>query len=181
MIINDPNGQAASVNSDGRLVTSAITYPSAHHVNHIDGKAYSFRVTATPTAAGDCFAYVTNLDDEDMVIDLIIANVETTETLLVKLGDSGTAAGGTDVTLTNLNAGSGNLAEVTAQSGNDITGLSGGQIAVGFCFNGGDCSKQVPVPPSFIVPKNKTISLYAVTGGIEINAGMLITFHAPKE
>jgi len=181
MIIHDSNGQAAKVNSDGRQLTSAITYPSSHHINHIDQEAYSFRVTATPTDAGDCFAYVTNLSDSDMVIDLVIANAISTETLLIKLGDSGTASGGTDVSLTNLNAGSGNLADVKAQSGNDITGLDGGKTALGFCFKGGECSKQVPVPPSLIVPKNKTISLYAVTGGILINAGMLITFHLPKE
>ena len=182
MFIENPtNGDKAGVTSANRLKASCVTVSSAHEVNHSTGDAYSFRIDETPTGALDCVGYIKNNSDSDMVIDMIIAGAASDETIIVKLGDSGTTSGGAAATLTNLNAGSGNIADVTAETGSDITGLSGGSTAMGFFVKGGESSKQFQIPSSFIIPKNKIISFYAKTGGIAVLTGALITFHNENE
>jgi len=182
MFIEDPSsGDRASVTEENRLKTSAITFSSPHHINHQEGKAYAFPISVTPTGAGDCFAYITNTDDDDMIVDAFNLYVPTTEKIIFKLGDAGTASGGSDVTPVNLNAGSGNLADVTAQTGADITGLSGGSAVAGFTKKGGEDSRIYNLPPSLIIPKNKTLSIYASAGSIAIDMGVLLTFHGTTE
>jgi len=179
MFIESPSsGYKAEVNEENRIMAESVSYTSTHHTNHHEGKAYSFRTSVTPTAAGDCFAYITNNDELDMMIDMFIVSATTDETILVKLGDEGTPAGGSTSTLINLNAGSGNEADVTAETGVDITGLSGGSECCGFFMEGGRSTTPISIPPSLIIPKNKTISFYVETGGIAVRLGALVTFHS---
>jgi len=178
MFIESPTtGRKAEVNEENRFKVECISISSAHHVNHHEKEAYSFKLDITPTGAGDCIGYIKNNSDKDMIIDMVIAAVGSDETIIVKIGDEGTPIGGSAVSLTNLNAGAGNIADVTAEAGVDITGLAGGDIAMGFFVKGGESSKQFPVAPSFIIPKNQIISFYVKTGAISVLAGVLVTFH----
>jgi len=96
----------------------------------------------------------------------------------VKLGDSGTPVGGTSVTPVNRNAGSGNEADVTAQQGVDITGLSGGSVVAGAFVQGGANSMKVSIRSGLILPKNKVLTLYVVTGTAAVMVGVSANFHS---
>jgi len=172
------NGYAAGVTTGNRLKVSSTSFPLEHEVNHHDGLAFSFGVSLTPTGAGDCFLYIKNNSDLDMVVSEFMMNAASDETISFKLGDEGTPTGGAEGTPVNRNAGSGNIADVTALSGVDITGLSGGGSVMGIFLKGGESSiRRAPVS-SFIVPKNKTITGYVSSGAIQIKVGMGFSFHS---
>ena len=171
------DGNAAAVDSENRLVVAATMQTREHEVCHHHGQSYSFGVAVTPTGAGDCFLYLKNDSDTDMIISEFMLRAATDETIQFKLGDSGTPIGGSTGTPVNRNAGSGNEAAVTALYGVDITGLSGGSNVMGVFLKGGETSVRVAPLSGFIIPKNKVITGYVVTGGIAIMTGMGISFH----
>lgn len=152
---------------NGYGYVSAITNPKVYSENQV-GNAYSAIISVTPTGAGDCFFYVKNNDAMDMLARIIRVRSASAESIQVKLGDTGTV-GGTHAVLTPVsrNAGSGKTADVTCESGVDITGLSGGAIVdVIYCST---AQEEVIIPGDLIVPKNSLISFYAVTGAIALN------------
>ena len=179
LIIEDGKGtgKTAAVDDENRLKTLAITASLQQHINHTDGLAFTAMFSVTPTGAGDCFGYIKNESDEDMVVTALMMRCASDETIQVKLGDSGTATGGTDITLANRNAGSGNEASVDSQQGVNIIGLSGGVVVAGAFVKGGENSMLVPILSSLIIPKNKVITFYAVTGTAAIMLGASINFH----
>ena len=173
------NGYGAKVNVENQLHTSSITFDIAHHVNHDHGECYTMLISKTPTAAADCFAYIKNTSDDDLIVCCVkFAATTTDEIIQVKLGDIGTPVGGTAVTPGNRNAGSGEVADGTFEEGVDITGLSGGTAIDEYNIDAGTGSKIIPVTGGFIVPKNKVLSLYAVTGGIAIRGGITFYYHS---
>ena len=174
------NGYSLAVNSDNQLLTSAVTVTKEHEVNHDDGQAYSVFASLTPAevtgAALGCFMYIKNTSDTDMIISEMMMWAASAETFSIKLGDEGTAAGGTTTTPSNRNAGSGNVATGTFQTGTDITGLSGGNTVFGFTKATGS-SERITTASSFIVPKNKVATVYVATGNVAIRFGMGISYH----
>jgi len=179
LIIEDGtgSGKTAEVKSDNRLAVHSVSASIEHYVNHHAGQAYTAGFAKTPTGAGDCFGYITNNNDMDFVISTVMVSAASDETVIMKFGDTGTAIGGTDVALVNRNAGSGNVANVTAQSGVDITGMSGGSAVASVFIQGGESSKQVEITSSLIIPKNKTISFYVASGAIAVVLGLSVYFH----
>ena len=171
------DGNAAAVDSENRLVVAATMQTREHEVCHHNGQSYSFGVDVTPTGAGDCFLYLKNDSDTDMIISEFMLRAAADETIQFKLGDSGTPIGGTTGTPVNRNAGSGNEADATALYGVDITGLSGGNNVMGMFLKGGETSVRVAPLSGFIVPKNKVITGYVATGGIAVTIGMGISYH----
>jgi len=171
------NGYSAGVNAIGQLTVETTTITKEHEVNHNEGQAYSLPVSVTPTAAGDCFLYLRNNSDSELIVSEIALTAATTETISIKLGDGGIPIGGNTTTPVNRNAGSGNQADVTAQSGVDITGLSGGSVVFGWTVEGGVSTQRVVPASGFILPKNKVLTAYVATGGIAISLGLGISFH----
>jgi len=180
MLIEDGKGtgRQAAVDSENRLMTLAISAALQQHINHDEGFCYSTFFSVTPTGAGDCFGYIKNNSDTDMVVTALMLRCASDETIQVKLGDSGTPVGGAAVTPTNRNAGSGNEADVTALQGVDITGLSGGSVAAGVFVQGGVNSMKVSIRSGLIIPKNKVLTLYAVTGTAAVMVGVSCNFHS---
>lgn len=172
------NGYGAAVTSENRLKVSASTFTLEHEVNHHDGQAYSFGLSLTPTGAGDCFLYIKNNSETDMVISEFMLNAASDETITFKLGDAGTPIDGDTGTPVNRNAGSGNQAAVTALTGVDITGLSGGGAVMGVFLKGGESSVIRRPLSNFIIPKNKVFTGYVSSGAIQIKIGMGFAFHA---
>ena len=170
-------GTTAKVNSENMLETKCVGVDFEQHINEDHGQAYSAGIQQTPTAAGDCFAYITNNSDGDMIVSALMLAAASDEYVVVKLGDTGTAIGGDTVTPGNRNAGSGNEADVTAEQGVDITGLSGGTGVMRIFLDGGVSSKKYDICSCLIIPKNKTISFYCVTGAIQITMGVAMFFH----
>jgi hypothetical protein len=168
----------AGVTSENRLKTSAQIFTQEHQTNHHEGECYSIGAAVTPTGAGDCFLYVKNTRDTDMVVSEVMLRAASDETITFKLNDTGTPIGGTTGTPINRNAGSGNLAAVTSLYGVDITGLSGGSAVMSMFLKGGETSVRIAPLSGFIVPKNHAITGYVSSGAILVMVGMGISFHA---
>ena len=171
-------GRSAAVDINNRVMVNSISSTIQHFVNHRLGKAFSVGFSVTPTGPLDCFGYITNLDEDDMVLGSIMFRSASDETVIIKLGDTGTAVGGATVTPVNRNAGSGNIADVTAEYGVNITGFAGGSNVASVFVKGGESSKQVEINSSLIIPKNKTISFYVQTGTSAIVLGTSIYFRS---
>lgn len=120
------SGKRAKVNSYNQLVVRAISGSVEHWSNHDQEKAYHVLFDQTPTAAGDCFFYLKNTSDMDIIIEGFTCSVASAEQIEVYLGDTGTPVGGTTLTPVNANTNAGGVATGTFQAGNDITGLTQG-------------------------------------------------------
>lgn len=176
MYLRDPSsGVAQSVTQGGMASEKAICLPYMEYINRQEEQAYNAVISVTPTGAGDCFFYFTNDNVADVIVSSLRLQSASAENVQVKLGDSGTV-GGTHAALTpvNLNAGSGKVADVTCESGVDITGLSGGsivdEIVAGATMLNWEWSSGL------ILPKKHTLSLYAVTGAVALKAILSFCF-----
>lgn len=180
MIIEDGHGTAvkAKVNQEGCICTKAVSIPWERHINEEYGEAYSVIIDKTPTGAGDCFCYIKNDSDMDMFITSIVLSAATDETVRIKFKDTGTPSGGTANVPVNRNAGSGKLADITCEDGVDITGLSSGEIVEQLDVDGASGSRKFVWDSAGIIPKNQTMTLYAVTGAIALKATLGLAFHA---
>ena len=170
-------GYQAKVNDENMLATYSIIDSKEAHTNIVHGASYNMLFSQTPSAAADCFLYIKNEDDHTMILEGIAANVATDEYIEVVLNDVGTPVGGTSVTPTNLNAGVNNVADGTFQTGPDITGLSGGNTAFRIFYEGGAATKYFNFDQDIIVPKNRILTLYCVTGSILIEGFLSFFFH----
>jgi len=170
------NGFKAKVTENNMLTTLAVTESIERHINQHDGKAFNMLIAVTPAATDDCFAYIKNGADEDLVIEGFALKLAATESIYFKLGDTGTAGGSpTTVTPANLNAGSGHVAEGTFYTDPDITGLSGGIEVDRYYNTSGTTSVQVNFEQDLIIPKNQTCTIWAETGTVALH--MVIYFH----
>lgn len=129
MQINDPDGQALKVNSEGRALTYTVTEHESLHANE-DGNAYSVVFEADPNGTDIDFFYLKNTHATD---DLVIHKIRMSTTAVdidvdIKLGVTGTPTTGTAVVPANLKAGSGGVALVTAEWRDADMALTGGTV-----------------------------------------------------
>jgi hypothetical protein len=179
VLIEDGKGKGnfAQVDSSGKLQTDAVTQTAEHASNHEQGKAYQWVFEQTPTAANDCFLYMKNSDDDDLVIEGVTLRVPTNEQIQFKIGDSGTTSGGTSAIPVNLNTLSGREAEGTFEAGNDITGISGGSTFDKLWVGASDTSAHFNFEQDVILGKNGVFTMYATTGAIQINGTLVFNYH----
>jgi hypothetical protein len=171
-------GYKAEVDNENNLHTLAIATTLQHHINHEHQELYSIVVSKTPTGAGDCFLYIKNNSDDDMLVCALSAYAATDESIQVKHGDTGTTSGGTANVPVNRNAGSGKTADCTCEDGVDITGLSGGSVVDEVAVDGATGTRKHIWRSDIILPKNATMSLYAVTGAIALKVTLTVAFHS---
>ena len=179
MILRDPrSGIGQSVTVGGMAINKAICQTITEHSNQHEEESYSAVMSVTPTGAEDCFFYIINDNDIEAVVTSLKLHAAAAETVQVKIRDTGTV-GGTHATLTpvNRNAGSGKVADVTCESGVDITGLSGGDVVDELVAN--TTMYRWQWQSGLIIPKNRMVSLYAVTGAIAIRATLGFCFLCP--
>ena len=169
------SGVSAQVNTEGRLKTYSIIEPESLHINEEEKQAYSAVTSRTPSGAADCFLYMKNNSDDNLIVYCMRLWTASAEIVQIKLGDTGTAASGNTLTPVNRNVGSGNLASATVEDGVDITGLSGGSV-VDEIF-GSTTMNTYEWSSGLILPKNRIISFYAVTGGVALKATVAFYFH----
>lgn len=120
--IRGPDGQVADVDDKNRLNTFAVSEHEDRRRNK-DGEYWSAYFTNTPTGANDFFFYMKN----DGAKDLCVSDVRLSSSVATQLfyrHVSGTAVGGTDITLTNRHLGTSTVPNATIQQGVDITGLT---------------------------------------------------------
>ena len=179
MIIRDPkSGVGQAVTKGGMGVVKAICQTITEHANQHQEESYSAVIAVTPTGAGDCFFYIINNSDIEAVVTSLKLQAGAAENIQVKIRDTGTV-GGTHAALVpvNRNAGSGRIADVTCESGVDITGLSGGDVVDELVA--GTTMYKWEWQSGLIIPKNRMVSLYAVTGAIAIKATLGFCFLCP--
>ena len=176
MIIRDPQtGTGAEVTDEKRLRVDAIAESEALHANEDGGVHFCATLSRTPTGAADVFFYLKNTSTKLLIIDQIDIYAASAESIKAYLGDAGTPSGGSTLTPANLNAGSGSVADCTCQDGVNITTLSGG---VALCeLYGSTTMVQYPFPGGIIVPRNKVLTLYSVTGAVAIKVNVWFYFH----
>ena len=113
--------------SDNRLNTSARADSRAYYNSRDEGQCYSAAFDFQSATAGEFALYLKNDSSigKDLVIDSI--GINSAESSRMKLHFvSGVAAGGTDLTPTNLNGSSSNGATATAmEGGSAATGITG--------------------------------------------------------
>lgn len=180
MLIEDGRGTGhkAQVTSEGFLSTESVGIPFAFHINHDHQEAYSIILEKTPVAAGDCFFYIKNNSEDDMIgVDITLAVDTNPEIIELWGGLVGTPIGGTVNTPINLNLGSAKKADVICYEGTDITGLLGGGKAFEFSIEPDKSSLVLKTDTYVIMPKNSVFCLFARNGGVNIHCMMTIVFH----
>ena len=163
--VNDPNGDPQTVNEEGQASTLSIAHTAGHHVNEAHGEAYTWQFSEDPDAADDCIFYLKNKDDKNLVLEGVDLFITADTDVYLKIGGTGTTAAGTAITGTNVNAGSGNAADVTC--------LHDGDIEAGGTFTGAiECNRYVyqsgtlvdthhiNFPQDIIIPKNQVFSIW---------------------
>lgn len=178
MQIEDPQtGNKLKITSEFMAKVIAVCTAIQFHVNCKTEEAYSIIISKTPTAAGDCFLYLKNLSDEDLLVYSICTYAASDESVQIKLGDTGTSSGGSANTPVNRNAGSGNAADCTCEDGVNITGLSGGSVVEDIFIDGVTSMKKYRWKTGLVLKKNDVLTLYAVTGGIALKVNLGIGFY----
>ncbi len=157
-------GKTVKVGANNRLHVDGLIKTAEHEANHRDGNAFSVLFEATPTGAGDCFFYMKNLNDLDIIVEGVGMFLPAAEFFTVVIKDEGIPVGGGTITPTNLNAGSGNTADGTFQDGNDITGLTGGVTAYKIERLAASGQEYENFEQDIILPKNAVLTLYIETG-----------------
>ena len=161
------DGFQVKVNDKNMLAISAVTKGANYYANK-EGNFYSSIITITPSA-GDCFFYIKNLDDRDLIFQRISIHAASNEIIQGYLNDSGTPVGGTEYIPINRNGGSNKLCDCTVNYGSNITGLSGGDHFDSFHIPADNLTHTYRWEASIMVPKNRTFTLYATNGSIELN------------
>ena len=171
-------GYKAQVTPENKFRVYGVAESEQLHFNEDKGQMYSVLVDVVTTGAGgdDCFLYLHNNNDEDLVLTSFKVYVTSSADIYINLGDSGTPVGGTDVTPVNRNAGSGNSADCICQSGSSITGLNGGLEVDRIAFAGvPNQSIKYGWDSHIILPKNTVVTFYAEDTGGSDSPGIFVT------
>jgi hypothetical protein len=171
-------GYSAEVSDSNKLLVSAVISTQEHYANHNQGRGYYLPFSATPTGAGDCFLYVKNSDStRALSIEGMWLKSEADDYIDLKLNDEGTPVGGTDITPVNMNTASGRLADGTFQSGNDITGLSGGSTFLRLYHANTKGSVYTNFDMDVILGANGVLTMYVGTGTTALAGTLSLNFH----
>ena len=184
--INDPDGRPAQVTDENRLKVDCVTKTQESHANQEEGGAYTWQFSDDPDAADDCIFYIKNNDDMDLVLEGIDLYITADCEVYLKVGGAGTTAAGTPVVGTNLNPGSGNIADVTCIHDGDVE--AGGTFAGSIECNrykytaGADVdTHHINFPMDIIIPKNQVFSLWVDTIAVVITGTLYGYFHEKAE
>ena len=119
-----PNAHGQVTGSDGRLNVSSRSDTRGYYISRDEGRAYSVAFDNQSAAAGEYPVYWQNTDTNGRTLVISHIGVNAVEAARVKMWFvTGTAAGGTLLTPTNLNKVSANAASAIAREG-PVTGLT---------------------------------------------------------
>jgi len=180
--INDPNGQAADVTSEKMLKALCVSETLEGHTNRGHGQAFTWQFSTAATAADDCIFYIKNTDDLPMILEGLDLYVSNDCDVYLKLGGSGTTAAGTVVTGVPLNAGSGEVADVTCLYSEDVEsgGTFTGAIECNrYCYESGTVvdTHNINFPMDIVIPKNQVFSIWTDTPSVVITGTLYGFFH----
>ena len=161
----------------GRARVDALSNLTSAHVSRDDGLTFNLISHDATAAAGTHICYLKNTSTtRDLYIDLL--RVGNAETALWKVWSvTGTAAGGSALTPTNLDLKRGISAEVTARGNDAITGLTQvSEIATVRCPS--NDSRDIPLDDTLILGTDNAIAVEIDTDdGTPSIAEVLIRFY----
>ena len=163
------------INSENKAEVASVSRSKEHHANVVHGNAYNFIFDVTPVAGGT-FLYMKNLSDDDIIAEGFSIHCPTNEIIQVQLHEIGVPVGGSDIVPANLNAGSNHEAVGIFQTGNDITGLTGGRTVMHYHIKGDDDSSFRNFDADLVIPKNLTMTMSCVNGSINFD-GFVVMWH----
>ena len=165
------SGRLATVSSFFRLNVSAKTNPRIFYSSRDEGKAFNCISTDASAAAGDIIFYIKNTSTTD---NLYMKHIEfhSENAAVWKVWNvTGTAAGSTSLTPSNLNLGSPNVAEATSRGDGAITGLTNVK-QIGTHRNGANGEGEMNYENALILPPGAAIAIEydsGTTGAAEID------------
>ena len=176
--IKDGTGTSrlAGVNPENRLMISGPTVSQEHYTNFTFQDSYNMLFDVTPVGASDVFLYLKNEHALPIVCEGYSIRCASDEIVTITLGVLGTPVGGADAVPANLFAGSGNQAIGTFQTGNDITGLSGGVTCLKYYIAGSNDSAFRNFDADIVIPQNQVLIMTALTGAIALS-GFMVFWH----
>ena len=160
------------VNSEGQALTSAVVQSEIEHESEANGASYIWATDLVDAAAADAtILLLKNTSDTPLHIDEVrVSSGVTTSEYTIHLPTAEvTLTGGATVTGTNLNTGSSNVAEASAQS-NETNNAQGNVI--GTVFLAVDRHKDFAFP-GLILGKNKSIGVDVVADASEASVEIL--------
>ena len=178
--VNDPDGRAAKVDDENRLRVRSIQTSLEHHVNKDEELAFTWQFSDDPDAADDCIFYLKNNDDKDLVLEGMDLFITADTDVYIKLGGTGVAAG-TAVVGTCLNAGSGNVANVTCVHDGDVESgtFVGGTECNRYVYQSGTLvdTHHINFPMDIIIPKNQVFGIWVSIIAIVVTGTVYGYFH----
>jgi hypothetical protein len=185
------SGVTVGVNSDHRMKTISVAASPEHHANHEKGLAFNMLFQETPISSQPsesigkiCFLYIKNESELDLIVEgleLRLAGTNLTEIIEVQANDGEIPIGGDSNTPVNLNLGSANEASGIFLSSGEITGISEGLIMFRYYVASSDETKSINFEQDLVIPKNNTLTLWALNGNIEIDGMMVFYFTKNSE
>lgn len=173
--LRDPfTNTATRTNQRGQLEVSAVSESVERFANIVDGRAFTITIQQTPTGADDYFLYIKNTSDEyAYVLEGFFYRVASAETVEIYIGDDaiGTPSGGTAVTPVNLNTGSGKTTELTCEAANDITGLTGSNMAYRLILTSTE-STYFNLEQDIVIAAGGVLVMKASTGAVQIDMAL---------
>ena len=169
-------GYMMEVDAENMAHVKAITETAERHANEEHGLAFHVLFDQSATGAADCFFYAKNNSDDDMMVEGVWFSAASAEAVFVRLNDTGAPSGGTTPIPTNCKGGSGNEADGTFMVGNNITGVSGGDIVEKFWLTSAE-SKYFNFEQDIIIPKNGVFTLLSTTGGVNVRGTVVFNYH----
>lgn len=119
------SGRTVFVNSNNSLQTLSVQKTLDQDINERTQKVWSIPFEGlNPAGADDYVVYIKNTGDKVLQISDVRIMADTAATQIEINAVTGTASGGSDITLVNRTVGASPTPSATIQSGTDITGLT---------------------------------------------------------
>lgn len=158
--IEGRNGNLVNVDDEERLLTQSTTESELEYASEKQGKAYSISSTYTTSGGNEEIIYIQNTSTTDnFIIDIV--EIGGAVTHLFTLSEvSGSPGGAGDVSIKNLNLGSGNSASMTAKGDASVTGLTIGATMLLGRVPAND-SKAIGIQGAIVLGQDDAIAITA--------------------
>jgi len=163
------SGYIAKVSSDNELHVFSVSESHAAHVSNDKGGTYMAYTTDAGPGAGEYTLYIQNDSSTKIFVIDCVCTSNVDADVVWKLHEvTGTAAGASVVTASNLNLTSGKVAELTCRGGaGGVTGLTSTEVIM--AWNGGAVFSNVnkEIGGRIVLGKNNALAVEydAGTGG----------------
>ncbi len=171
IITDGQSGRTATVSVENRLNNSSKSNPRTFYVSRDDGLTFTLASVDSSAAAGDLIAYLKN-DSTTRNVYIKEIQVSALNAALWKVFEvTGTAAGSSAITPSNINLASGQTADATARGDGALTGLTTADLIRSTRTTAGDAMNIVFDDALILGPSDAIAVEYdtGTTGAAEVN------------